>query len=74
MPMAETDLDRIGQLDKDHVLTRIAACENRGLMIHGVQVTYGVWSYGRVTDEVLLKKHGTDDEHENADCTALNLS
>ena len=40
----KTDLDLIETLSKDHVLTKIEACEFPNGRVSSVQVTYGIWS------------------------------
>ena len=66
----KTDLDLIQTLTKDHVLTKIKACEFPNGRVSSVQVTYGIRSDGKITDEVGLTAFGV----VTNDCKSLKLS
>ena len=57
-------------LSKDHVLTKVEGCsDNRG-RVASVQVTYGLWKNGKVTEQVSLSPFGGSGK----DCKSLNIS
>ena len=57
-------------LKKDHVLTKVMACNSRNGRITSGQVSYGVWTNGQVTEEVNLNLFG---EKTNS-CKVLDVS
>ena len=70
----DSDLDKLWRLEKDHVLTEIRVCETDANVVFGVTLTYGEWSYGRVTNEKTLYEHGTDANAYAGSCSSLELS
>ena len=55
----DSDMGLIDSLSRDHVLTKVVGCQfGRNGAASSLQVFYGVWVNGQVTDEVGLNRFG----------------
>ena len=66
----ESDMGQIESLSKDHVLTKVVGCQFGNGAASSLQVFYGVWANGQVTDEVGLNRFGVT----TSDCNTLEVS
>ena len=63
-------MGQIESLSKDHVLTKVVGCQFGNGAASSLQVFYGVWVNGQVTDEVGLNRFGA----ATNDCNTLDVS
>jgi len=66
------NFDDVTKLGKDHVLTEVKGCTDNNSKAKGVQLTYGVWNNGAVTDKVELTSFG-DVSGRDKPCTSLSI-
>ena len=69
MGASKNDFDFIESLSWNHVITKVRSCNLGSGVAGSVQVFYGVWKDGKITDEVGLNIFGVANEN----CKTLKI-